>query len=56
MKFWKWLLKVPCIEDDWKSDRELLDELNDLRRRIHELEHEVGHWKTMALNFRKHHQ
>ena len=56
MNFWAWLLRMPGEEDDWKSSELLKKEKQELQEKIKTLELEVAHWKTIALNFRKHHQ
>ena len=56
MKFWKWLLKVPSEEQDWKTEVELQEDIKRLNEEILKLEKEVVHWKSISLNFRKFHQ
>ena len=56
MKFWKWLLKVPSEEQDWKTELELHQDIKRLNEEILKLEKEVCHWKSIALNFRRFHQ
>lgn len=43
-------------KNDLQTIERLNRELHNLREDLNIAHREIGHWKTMALNFKKHHQ
>lgn len=49
IKFFKWLFKLPDESMDYKTHKDLENEIRDLQLLIKGLELEVVHWKNMPL-------